>query len=294
MPKISRRIIGDSVDVQGASVLDYKFYGSRSGLFPTITSIAEPKLVVSGTRDVSDSLSFDDTIGTSTILGSSFIAVEKRELIPNHEIIPQSPGAPTDYDGAQAFKDRDDASISVLSPNLSVDLKAQYRAGLLSREFRDSGNMVTLSSLPQEIIVYSGSRGSSTAMAGTFYGGAESHFPGETLITDVIDTNAAACRGFIDGPTSNLGVTNLVTGSFFAEDISNTPFTDQTDKEVLFDGFTDTEIKNTLPVWVSGSVFSDSLLHGERFAAGGFTYEPTIFGPDNHGTDSVAYGGLLK
>jgi hypothetical protein len=294
MAKISETIIGDSADVQGASVLDFKFYGSRSGLFPTITSVAEPKLIISGTKDLSSVTSFDDTIGTTTISGSSFIDVEKRELVPNHGIIPRNPGSPVDYDGAVSFKDRDDASISVSSPNLSTDLKSQYRAGLLSKEFRDSGNAVALSSLPREIIVYSGVKGSSTAMIGTFFGGAESHFSGETLITDIIDTNASACRGFIDAATSNLGMTNLVTGSFFAEDISNTPFTDQTDKEVLFEVFTDTEIKNTLPSSVSGSVFSNELLPGERFAAGGFTYEPTSFGPDTHGTDSVAYGGLLK
>lgn len=294
MAKISKRIIGDAFDVQGASVLDFKFYGSRSGLFPTISSIAEPKLVVSGTKDVSGATSFDDTVGTTTISGSSFVGVDKRELVPNHEIIPQHPGSPSDYDGAASFEDRDTASVSVSSPNLGADLKSRYRAGLLERQFRDSGNAVVLASLPQEIVAYSGSKGSSTSMLGTFFGGSESHFPGETLITDIIDTNAAACRGFIDAATSNLGMTNLVTGSFFAEDISNTPFTDQTDKEVLFEVFTDTQIKNTLPSSVSGSVFSNELLPGERFATGGFTYEPTSFGPDTHGTDSVAYGGLLK
>jgi hypothetical protein len=294
MAKISKRIIGDAFDVQGASVLDFKFYGSRSGLFPTISSIAEPKLVVDGTKDLSGATSFDDTVGTTTISGSSFVGVDKRELAPNHEIIPQHPGSPSDYDGAASFEDRDNASVSVSSPNLGTDIKSQYRAGLLEKQFRDSGNAVVLTSLPREIVVYSGSKGSSTSMLGTFFGGAESHFVGETLITDIIDTKAAACRGFIDGATSNLGMTNLVTGSFFAEDISNTPFTDQTDKKVLFEGFTDTEIKNTLPSSVSGSVFSNELLPGERFATGGFTYEPTSFGPDTHGTDSVAYGGLLK
>ena len=220
-------------------------------------------------------------MGTTTISGSSFVGVAKRELAPNHEIIPQHPGSPSDYDGAASFDDRDNASVSVSSPNLGTDLKSRYRAGLLEKQFRDSGNAVVLASLPQEIVVYSGSKGSSTSMIGTFFGGSESHFPGETLITDIIDTKAAA-------------MTNLVTGSFFAEDISNTPFTDQTDKEVLFEVFTDTEIKNTLASSVSGSVFSNELLPGERFAAGGFTYEPTSFGPDTHGTDSVAYGGLLK
>ncbi|MBP04999.1 MAG: hypothetical protein CMA72_09485 [Euryarchaeota archaeon] len=294
MAKISKSIIGDSLGIQGGSVLDFKFYGSRSGLFPTISSTAEPKLIVGESKDFSDSQTFDDTVGTTNISGSSFIGVEKRQLAPNHKIVPESPGSPINYDGSVAFKDRDDSSVSVSSPNLTVDLKSQYHAGLLARQFRNSGNAVVLTSLPQQDIVYSGSKGSSTSMLGTFFGAAESHFTGETLITDIFDTNAAACRGFIDGTTSNLGMTNLTTGSFFTEDISNTPFTDQTDKEVLFKKFTDTEIKNTLPSSVSGSVFSNELLPGERFATGGFTYEPTSFGPDTHGTDSVAYGGLLK
>ena len=159
--------------------------------------------------------------------------------------------------------------------------------------------------MPSSLAVFSGSRGVSTTLEGSVGGGTAGHFPGETLVTDVIDLSGSACRGFIDGDTRLFVIASSVitssavdqlaaTGSFFALDIETSPFEDVIQKTLVYEELADSTIMASFPLSQTGSVNHEALGQHERFAPAGFTYEPSTRGPDSKGTDSIAFGGLIK
>ena len=86
----------------------------------------------------------------------------------------------------------------------------------------------------------------------------------------------------------------IATGSFYSLNIENTSFTDSVEKTLTYEGLTDTSIVSSFPLAQTGSIHNRSLLPNERFAAGGFTYDVSQYGPDSFGTDSITFGGWMK
>ena len=307
MAKKSKSISTDAPNVQGASINTYERFGSSAGLFPTITSLEGSMLIQSGSADVVNqtrATAFDDTIG-STCGSNTSIAVKKRILVPNHQVTPMLIGLGEQLDLTTVFEDRDNIKPSGSAVEIAPGLQDRYVAGSALNNRRNNATAVVFGSTPTSLVVFSGSKGTDTALKGTFSAGTNNHFAGEVQITDVIDYSANACRGFIDGKTrmffigstalTSSSPTHLETsGSFHASDIENSPFKDADQKTLVYNGLIDSSIVSSLPLPQTGAINNDRLLVNERFAAGGFTYEPSQHGPDNKGTDSVAFGGWMK
>mgnify|MGYP003655015089 CR=1 FL=1 len=310
MAKKSKSLSVNVPGMQGVSVNTYENFGSLTGLFPTITSLEGSMLIQSGSTDIINqtrAIAFDDTIGSTgaTAASSTGITVKKRILVPNHQITPTLIGLDEQIDLTTTFTDRDNVKPSGSAVDITTGLQSKYIAGSAFNNIRHNATAVVFSSTPADLVVFSGAKGVDTALKGTFSAGTGDYFAGEVQITDVIDYSANACRGFIDGDTrmffiASTSVTSSSpthlesSGSFYAFDIQNSSFKDADQKTLVYAGLTDSGIMSSLPLHQTGAINSDRLLVNERFAAGGFTYEPSQHGPDNKGTDSVAFGGWTK
>ena len=310
MARKSKRIFPNAPDVQGTSVNSFADFGARNGLFPTISSDSSPALILSGTNQTL-AIAFDESVGVTTISGSGFINEKFKELVPNHVISSVMIGQAESLDLETVFKDRYNFWPSgSVSPDLSSGFRSRYLADSSLKDRRLNASVSIFDDFPTNLIVFSASgsagKGISTALKAGYAAGTKDHFPGETQIMDVIDSAASSCRGFIDGDTMKFFISSTVitssspnclmtTGSFYNLDIENSPFVDSGQKTLMYSGLTDQSIVASFSVTnVSGSINSPYLLPNERFAAGGFTYEPSSLGPDSKGTDSIAFGGWIK
>ena len=310
MAKKSKSLSVNAPNVQGSSVNTYADFGSRGGMFPTITSLEGSMLIQSGSADIVNqtlATAFDDTIGSagSPVASNTSVLVKKRILVPNHQMSPVLIGLSEQLDLTVTFKDRDNLKPSGSAVDMAPGLQDRYLAASALNNRRHNANAIVFDSTPISLVVFSGSKGADTALKGTFSAGTSNHFAGETQVTDVIDYSANACRGFIDGNTRMFFIASTVvtssspthletSGSFHVSDIENSPFKDADQKTLVYSGLIDSSIVSSLPLHQTGAMNNDRLLVNERFAAGGFTYEPSQHGPDNKGTDSVAFGGWMK
>ena len=180
---------------------------------------------------------FDDTLGSSGTPSASntSIGVTKRALAPNHQLSPLQLGLGDSLDLVTVFVDRDAAVVSGSAPDLSAGLRTRYIAASALNDRRHNGTIFVFDAIPTDLVVFSGSRGNSTRLGGTFGAGTMDHFPGEIQIVDVIDFAASPCRGFIDGDTRTLTMLST-TGSFFALDIENSAFVDAVEKTLHMKG----------------------------------------------------------
>lgn len=297
--KISQSIKGERINVQGVSLNSYANFGLNGvGKLPSIVSKGRPAIVMrtgAGDRSVEnleESLAFNDTVG-STANDASTTGGKKRELVPSFQLDAPAIGQPERLDLSSVFVDRAKMTVSSATPDLSTGLVARYLGATALKDERFNGTAIVFGGYPVDPVVYSGSKEESTPLVGTFGAGTKDHFPGETVIANVFDTKASECRGFIDGATFKLTMLTA-TGSFFALDIENTPFTDAVEKTLTYEGLTDSSIMSSFPLAQTGSVHNEALLPNERFATSGFTYDVSQYGPDNFGTDSVTFGGGMK
>ena len=306
MARKSKRMFPNVPDVQGTSVNTFADFGSRNGLFPTVSSDSAPALILSGMNQTL-AIAFDESVGATTISGSGFIGEKFKELVPNHVMSSVMVGQAEKLDLETVFKDRDNFWPSgSASPDLSPGLRSRYLADSSLKDRRLNASISIFDDFPTDLIVFSASgsagKGVSTALKAGYAAGTKDHFPGGTKITDVVDFAASSCRGFIDGPTrSTIGISSdgtmplTATGSFYALDIENSPYVDADQETLMYSGLTDQSIVSSFSVTnVSGSINSPYLLPNERFAPAGFTYEPSSLGPDSKGTDSIAFGGWMK
>ena len=298
--KISTSLKGKTEGIQGTSLKTLDNYGLTGlSLIPAITSGGEQTSIVIETiagdgsvTELENITAFNDTLG-STAKGAPTLSGKKRQTVPNFFIESPSIGQPEQLDLTSIFVDTAQMTISASSPDLSAGLQSRYLGATALRDDRFNGTVIVLGGYPEDPIVYSGSSEESTALLGTFSAGTEDHFLGEVVISDVFDTKASQCRGFIDGDTRKLTM-QIATGSFHSLDIQNTAFTDAVQKTLTYEGLTDSSIMSSFPLPQTGSIHSDALLPNERFAAGGFTYEVSQYGPDTFGTDSITFGGWTK
>jgi len=291
---------GKTTIIQGTSIRSYKNYGSIGpSMIPTILSTNEPKIIMSeipGTDnniDVSTPSAFNDTLMPTAPCVLSSVGGLRRELVPN--FILQSPliGDGEELDMNSTFNDTSNIDTVAVNPDLSSGLQVRYLRPRTNDNIRNNGSIPVFGSLSSGLMVYSGVKGVSSILIAGLDQATQNHFEGETKITDIIDFSASSCRGYIDGDTQNLTMLTS-TGSFHATDIENTSFTDNTQKELMYNSLTDTSIVDTLSILQTGSINNEGLLVNERFATSGFVYETSELGPDNKGTDSITYGGWIK
>jgi len=81
---------------------------------------------------------------------------------------------------------------------------------------------------------------------------------------------------------------------FYPLDFESSSFLYADQKTLTYAGLADSTIVASLPLPQTGAINNEALLPNERFAASGFTYERSQFGPDSKGTDSIAFGGWMK
>lgn len=295
----SKSINGARESAQGSSTKTFDDYGlTGPSLIPSITTDAQPSLIMQTTAgdgsviNETTSKAFNDLLG-STALGATTVGGEKRQVSPNLSLESVMIGQPEQLDLSTTYVDKSKMTISIANPDLSAGLQARYLGATALKDERLTGNITALGGYPIDPIVYSGFKGKSTPLLGTFSAGTEDHFSGEVVISDVFDTKAPECRGFIDGDTRKLTM-QIATGSFYSLNIENTPFTDAIEKTLTYEGLTDTSIVSSFPLAQTGSIHNEALLPNERFATGGFTYDISQYGPDTFGMDSITFGGWMK
>ena len=297
--RISKSLKGTTALVQGSSLKTYQDFGlSGFSMTPTITSTPTQTIMLdtlsgnSSVTNLNNLSAFNDTVG-SLANGVPTLAGEKRQLVPNFSLESVMIGQPEELDLTSIFVDGVKVTVSASSQDLSAGLVNRYLGATALKDERFNGTILVFDGYPVNPVVYSGSKEKSTPLLGTFSAGTEDHFPGEATISDVLDTKAPQCRGFIDGPTQSLTML-VATGSFFALDIENSPFIDAVEKTLTYEGLTDSSIMSSFPLAQTGSIHNEALLPHERFAAGGFTYDISQYGPDAFGTDSITFGGWMK
>jgi len=295
----SLRVTGKNILIQGTSGKTYKDYGLTGGaMIPAVVSTEGSTLLMaeisgSNLQNMTPGSAFNDMLSSTALGIAPSVGGLKREQVPNYTLTSPLIGQSEELNLSTVYVDKTSLAPPETPLNLSAGLQTRYLGAAALNDRRHNGTIFVFEGFPKNLVVFSGSKGESSPVVGGFSEGTQDHFPGEAKITNVIDFAASPCRGFIDGDTRKLTMLTA-TGSFYTLDIEGTPFVDADQKTLTYAGLADPTIVASLPLPQTGAINNGALLPNERFAASGFTYERSQFGPDSKGTDSIVFGGWMK